>query len=135
MIKSQDGLELQLDGRRTGELVICLRPFSAHACADLALRNVLRVVKEDEAVSDVIGKIGTIGADGVYLWDSGIPQSLVECIPKIDAVVSIIDQVAKVLQRGFLCSRTPFLPLSQVHPYLQLAWNVTAAAYKVHQND
>ena len=58
--------------------------------------NISKDPQENAATPNIIGEIGATGAGAVCLWDSDIPQSLATCVPKVDAVVAAIDQVAEV---------------------------------------
>ena len=130
---SLDGVELRFEDRTIGTIFIHLRQSNAEECADLALHNISGTEESSNAISGAIATAGTIGAGGISLWDSGLPQSLVACIPQIDAVVSIIDEAAKVCCL-FVCYGA-FSQLLQIHPCLRVAWNVTVVAYKVSTLD
>jgi hypothetical protein len=60
------------------------------------LNNVLRVIGNGNLALAVSERTGTVTELGKEVWDSGLSQSLEKCIPKIDAIVSAIDKVAKV---------------------------------------
>lgn len=94
-------LEILLNEDKAGRLVVHLRQSSAEECAELALRNLLHLngVKDEGTAADIIEKIATIGGGFMYLEDSGIPQALRDCIPTIDAVVKIADEISRVRAR------------------------------------
>ena len=95
-MSSTDGLDFRLEDRIVGSIFIHLRQSTAKGCADLALRGISGSGDSVNTIPDAVATTEIIGAGGICLSDSGFPQSLVACIPRIDAIVSVIDEAAKV---------------------------------------
>ena len=62
-------------------------------CAKVAYESIQNIANMP---GDRADDIDDLEATAKQIKDSGLPQSFVECIPKLDAVVSLIDQVAEV---------------------------------------
>ena len=62
-------------------------------CAKIAYGRIQQVASKVGAQAD---DMDNLEATATQIKDSGIPQSFVKCTPTLDAVVSVIDEVAEV---------------------------------------
>ena len=92
----EDILPLVSAGQSTATVSVKVQQCRAEDCARLAFQNV------EKAAGD-LGKhaddVETIESAATRIKDSGLPKSFVDAIPKLDAVVAVVDQFADVSLR------------------------------------
>ena len=70
-----------------------MQQCGAEDCARLAFQNVQKAAGDLGKHAD---KVDTLEMAATHIKDSGLPKSFVDSIPKLDAVVSVIDKFADV---------------------------------------
>ena len=89
----EDILPLLSNGRTTGTASVKVQQCRAEDCAKLAFQNV-------QKAAVILGKyaddIENLEMAATHIKDSGLPKSFVDAVPKLDAVVAVVDQFADV---------------------------------------
>ena len=89
----EDILPLASNGHATATVSIKVQHCRAEDCARLAFQNVQKAAVNLGKYAD---EVETLQMSASHIKDSGLPKSFVDAIPKLDAVVSVVDQFADV---------------------------------------
>ena len=88
-----DILPLLSTGQSTATVSIKVQQCRAEDCARLAFQNVQKAAVNLGKYAD---EVETLEMTASRIKDSGLPKSFVDAVPKLDAVVAVVDQFADV---------------------------------------
>ena len=95
-------------GQSTATASVKVQQCRAEDCAKLAFKNVQKAAVNLGKYAD---DIENLEMAATHIKDSGLPKSFVDAVPKLDAVVAVVDQFADVSLRISL-------PVHPVEPWL-----------------
>jgi hypothetical protein len=81
----------------------------------------LPIVNAADGVTNIVGTVSN---------QMGLVTSMGSLLGKVDMLVKIGDEVAKVCLY-YVCAHRIVLKWSQIHPYINFAWQVLSAGFRV----